>query len=55
MSLSERGSRSDLQPYEDHRTHMLLSLSRWKWFKTVTLDRSPTFYSHFGLFFLTDY
>lgn len=55
VSLSEEGNGWDLQPSENHQTHMLLSLSRWKWLKTATLTLTLTFYSRFGLFFLTDY
>lgn len=51
MSLSEEGNGCDLQPSENHQTHMLLSLSRWKWLKTATLTLTLTFYSRFGLFF----
>lgn len=32
VSLSESGNRCDLQS-ENHQTHMLLSLSQWKWLK----------------------
>lgn len=51
VSLSEEGNGCDLQPSENHQTHMLLSLSRWKWLKTATLTLTLTFYSRFGLFF----